>query len=209
MKNQSLKNSIEDLEELFAVLNDRYFDSDLVKPIITISPTTTKISGYGWCTAYKVWKDKDGGDGYFEINICAEHLARPFSDVAATMLHEMVHLDNLMKGIKDTSRGGTYHNKRFKETAEAHGLLAGSTEKYGFSDTMLDDGALAEVEDFMDFIDKTSFEIYRQAEAAPEKKGAGKSSSRKYVCPKCGMIIRATKEVKVICADCDELLIEQ
>jgi len=74
---------------------------------------------------------------------------------------------------------------------------------------MLDDGALAEVEDFMDFIDKTSFEIYRQAEAAPEKKGAGKSSSRKYVCPKCGMIIRATKKVKVICADCDELLIEQ
>lgn len=33
-------------------------------------------------------------------------------------------------------------------------------------------------------------------------KGGG-SSSRKYVCPCCGAIIRATKEVHVICADCD------
>lgn len=34
------------------------------------------------------------------------------------------------------------------------------------------------------------------------RKGGG-SSSRKYVCPCCGAIIRATKEVHVICAECD------
>ena len=28
-------------------------------------------------------------------------------------------------------------------------------------------------------------------------------SSKKYVCPCCGLIIRATKEVHVICAECD------
>lgn len=32
---------------------------------------------------------------------------------------------------------------------------------------------------------------------------SGGSSSRKYVCPCCGTIIRATKEVHVICAECE------
>lgn len=33
-------------------------------------------------------------------------------------------------------------------------------------------------------------------------KKASKQSSRKYVCPCCGLIIRATKEVRVECIDC-------
>ena len=35
-----------------------------------------------------------------------------------------------------------------------------------------------------------------------------KSNSRKYVCPCCGMIVRATKEVNVKCGDCDQTMIE-
>ena len=38
-------------------------------------------------------------------------------------------------------------------------------------------------------------------------KGGGRSTSKnrsiKYVCPKCGAIIRATKQVNVVCGDCD------
>ena len=30
-----------------------------------------------------------------------------------------------------------------------------------------------------------------------------KSSSRKYVCPLCGMSIRATRDVRILCMDCD------
>ena len=30
-----------------------------------------------------------------------------------------------------------------------------------------------------------------------------KSNSRKYVCPKCKTIIRATRAVNVVCGDCD------
>ena len=30
-----------------------------------------------------------------------------------------------------------------------------------------------------------------------------RGNSRKYVCPKCGNIIRATKAVNVICGDCN------
>ena len=98
-------------------------------------------------------------DGFYEINICAEHLARPFEQVAETLLHEMVHLYNLQIGVQDTSRGGTYHNKKYKEARKSLPKIPGAAKT--------------------------------------------KQSSRKYVCPVCGCIIRATKEVHVICGDCN------
>lgn len=199
----TIKSVITELEDLFGVFNEKYFDSKLSRPVITVSPDNTKCGSFGWCTNWKAWKEKDGGEGYFEINVCAEHLSRPFTEVAETMLHEMVHLHNLLNGIKDTSRGGTYHNGKFKASAEAHGLTAEADEKYGWAKTHLIEEAKGETVKFMDFIGKDSFDIYREAEQKGEKKGGKKSSSIKYVCPVCGAIIRATKKVRVICADCD------
>lgn len=205
---KSLKSTIEQLEDLFEVFNYKYFESELSKPVITVSPDNTK-GAYGWCTSYKAWKDAGHEtDGYYEINICAEYLSRPYEEVAGTMLHEMIHLYNLENGVKDTSRGGTYHNKKFKDAAEAHGLNVEATEKYGYSKTSLNDEAKSEVEDFMQSIGKTSFDLYRE-KVEEKKPGGKKSSSRKYVCPCCGLIVRATKEVKVVCFECNQLLIEE
>ena len=118
----------------------------------------------GWCTAWKAWSNKQPeqkktvdlaamskedlenlkkDEGFYEINICAEHLARPFEQVAETLLHEMVHLYNLQIGVQDTSRGGTYHNKKYKEAAEQHGLTVGKDAKYGWTVTTLNDEAKA------------------------------------------------------------------
>ena len=204
----SLKNTIEQLENLFEVFNSTYFEGKLSKPVITVSPDTTK-GAYGWCTTYKAWKETGHEtEGYYEINICAEHLSRAYEEVAGTMLHEMVHLHNLENGVKDCSRGGTYHNKKYKETAEKHGLIVEATEKYGWAKTALTDEAKEVVENFMKEIGKTSFDLYREKVGKKEKKGS-KSNSKKYVCPCCGLIIRATKEVKVVCFDCEQLLIEE
>lgn len=208
MASTSLKNTIQQLEDLFEVFNYKYFNGELSKPVITVSPDMTK-GAYGWCTSYKAWKEAGHEtDGYYEINICAEYLSRSYEDVAGTMLHEMIHLYNLENGVKDTSRGGTYHNKKFKEAAEAHGLIVEASEKYGWCVTKLNPEALEEVEEFMESIGKKSFDLYREP-VKKEKKGGKKSSSRKYVCPCCGLIVRATKEVKVKCFECDELLIEE
>ena len=204
---KSIQTTIQQLEDLFEVFNAKYFEGELSKPVLTVSPDTTK-GAYGWCTSWKAWKTVNGNDGgYYEINICAEHLSRPFEEVAGTMLHEMIHLFNLENGVKDCSRGGTYHNKKFKEAAESHGLIVENDPKYGWCRTELDEEAKAEVRDFMDFIGRTSFDLFRES-VKKEPKGGKKSSSRKYVCPCCGLIIRATKEVKVKCFECDELLIE-
>lgn len=199
MSEQSLQPIIEKLESLFSSFNDKFYDGGLQKPIITVSPDATK-GAYGWCTSWKAWKLEGSGDdaGYYEINICAEYLSRPFELVAQTLLHEMVHLYNLQIGVQDTSRSGTYHNKKFKEAAEQHGMVLGESGKSGYTDAKLNDEAKAFVESLTD----QKFQLFRE----PAHKMASQSkssSSRKYVCPNCGCIIRATKEVFVICGDCD------
>lgn len=204
MQDNSLKPVIEKLERLFSILNDRFYNGELQKPIITVSPDTTK-GAYGWCTSWKAWsKAKDENeeakedDGYYEINICAEYLSRPFEQIAETLLHEMVHLWNLQQGVQDTSRSGTYHNKKFKETAEQHGLTCEASGKYGYSSTKLNEDAAT----FINQYQEKKFELFRKP--VPKIKGSSKSqSSRKYVCPGCGCIIRATKEVHVMCMECD------
>ncbi|MEY8317717.1 SprT-like domain-containing protein [Oscillospiraceae bacterium 50-58] len=203
---------LEKLEDLFSKLNSEFYGGKLQAPVITVSPDTTK-GAYGWCTGWKAWTDKAPKplsemtpeeikaaetDGYYEINLCAEHIARPFMDTVGTLLHEMAHLYNCQMGIQDTSRGGFYHNKKFKETAEAHGLIVEKNPKYGYSKTILTDEAKA----FIKSLDDCKFDLYRKA--IPHIGGSKKSnSSRKYVCPCCGAIVRATKEVNIVCGDCD------
>lgn len=104
--------AISNLEQLFDQFNEYLFEGELEKPVITIQADTT-AGAYGWCTTQKIWKS--GDDEYYEINICAEHLNRSIKEVCATLIHEMVHLDNLYDGVSDTSAGGRYHNKKFKE----------------------------------------------------------------------------------------------
>ena len=214
MNEQSLKPVIEKLEVIFSRLNHEYFNDELPKPIITVSPDITK-GAYGWCTGWKAWTDKAPkaisemspeeikaakDEGYYEINLCAEHIARPFEEVVGTMLHEMIHLFNIQHGTQDTSRGGFYHNKKFKEAAEKHGLECEKTPKYGYSKTKLTDGTKA----FVKYnLENTQFALYRKPELKIGGTKKSASKSRKYVCPCCGAIVRATKEVNILCGDCE------
>lgn len=197
---QSLQPVIKQLEILFSKFNDRFYDGKLPKPVITVSPDSTK-GAYGWCTSWKAWTDKENADmneGYYEINLCAEYLSRPIELVCETLLHEMVHLFNLEQKVQDTSRSGTYHNKRYKEAAENHGLNCDKDAKYGWTNTTLNDEAKA----FVDSLQNTKFELFRKRIPKMEKGASKKSSSRKYVCPCCGAIVRTTKEVSLICGSC-------
>jgi rubrerythrin len=196
MSNNSLQIVISELETLFSNFNTKFFNNELVKPVITVSPDTTK-GAYGWCTCWKAWKKNDNSESYYEINLCAEYLNREFENICETMIHEMVHLLNVQHDIQDTSRNGFYHNKRFKKTAEDHGLIVEKTSKYGWSMTKLNDDSL----EYIKTIDKQNFTLFRSK--LPKKLGKG-SKAKKYVCECCGAIIRATKEVNVTCSDCNQ-----
>ena len=199
----SLQKVIGQLEELFQIFNTKFFEGKLETPVIAVNADHTG-GAFGWFTCYRAWV-KEGSDGFYEINVTAEYLNRPLHEVCATLLHEMVHLGNFMDGVKDVSRGATYHNKKFKTTAEAHGLIIEHTEKYGWTKTSLQDFT----KDFIDSLQLSPFAIHRQKQLVAQKTGGKKSSSRKYVCPICGTSIRATKEVRISCIDCDEVMVEE
>lgn len=205
MAEQSLTVVIEKLEKLYSTFNQKFYQGKLIVPVIAVSPDNTK-GAYGWCTTWKAWKpalEADIEEGFYEINLCAEHLARPFKEVCATLLHEMVHLWNLQNGVQDCSRGGMYHNKKFKQVAEDHGLLIDKHDKYGWTITKLNEDA----DKFIDGLNEPGFGLHRSK--IPKVKSSSSSSSRKYVCPGCGLIIRATKEVNIMCGDCNLTLEEE
>ena len=128
------------LEKMFRELNKHYFAGKLPEPIISLKKTP---SAYGHITCSKVWQA--GGENKYEINISSATLDRPIEETASTLLHEMVHEYCMETGIKDTSNNGVYHNRRFKEQAEAHGLTDDHHEKYGWTIT-------SPSEELLDFI---------------------------------------------------------
>ena len=200
------------LNAIFDLLNDRYFESALSRPVITIQSTPR---AYGHYTLFDAWS-VDGKNGKREINIGAGTLSRPIENVVATMVHEMIHYYNDLNGVKDCSRGNSYHNKKFKELAEKCDLQVDHHPIYGWSITSPTD-ALVE---FCLYNNLTEIRLCRNdgyavgisgtGTHAGTNAGAGKkkpSSTRKYICPCCGLSVRATKEVNVGCLDCSERLI--
>ncbi|MGH9012232.1 MAG: hypothetical protein ACRDYF_20675, partial [Acidimicrobiia bacterium] len=61
----------------------------------------------------------------------------PAEAVFEVLVHEAAHGLNAARGIKDTSRGGRYHNARFQATAEALGLTVTRADPHGWAHTEL------------------------------------------------------------------------
>lgn len=215
----TILSAVDELQRAYKALNIKYFSGQLEKTIITVQTDTTS-SAYAWISVGKVWSDKDQRE-YREINLVAEHLNRAPELVIASLLHEMCHLYNLQRGVQDCSRSGTYHNQVFRDTAEAHGLRCERSERYGWCVTSPTDELSSWV------AENCRKGCFRYRRAATYKNGKPKTtkpgtdgkpitvsrtkqSSRKYVCPCCGLIVRATRNLtgKLLCIDCDMQLEE-
>ncbi len=188
------------LEKMFKELNARFFNGEVIEPIITIQSTK---KAYGHVTTSKIWKSKE--KQLHELNIGAGTLDRPIEAIAGTMVHEMVHLLNMQNGVQDCSRGNTYHNKNFKTEAEKHGIRIEYAKSIGWSVTT----PKQELIDFVRCSGWNDIQMTRQEQSEnKEKRPKAKSSTRKYECPCCGLSVRATKVVFVKCIECDEQLLE-
>ena len=201
------------LEKMFRALNKKYFDGALEEPIITIQSTPR---AYGHVTVAKSWRR--GLENRHELNIGAGTLDRPIENITATLLHEMVHLWNIQTGVQDTSRGGQYHNKKFRDAATVRDLDISYDSRIGWSITQ-------PTEALCDFIIEqgwTDISMTRiEWSSAPRGAGSGNAAGgatakpttgganahhRKYACPCCGNSVRATKEVHILCIDCGEVM---
>ncbi|PYG86773.1 SprT-like family protein [Ruminiclostridium sufflavum DSM 19573] len=205
-------------ERAFEVFNEVYFDCGLPDAVITIQSSP---KSFGYITVHKVWTDT--ADSYHEINIGAEHLARPIENVLATLLHEMVHLFCMVSGINDTSKGGRYHNKLFRDEAEKCDLKIEYAQYIGYSKTSPTDRFIEVIKEnglCADISHSRTGVISVDLPPAPggdngTDGGSGiggvgkrKSSTRKYRCDGCGISVRATKDVHLICGDCMTSLVK-
>lgn len=82
------------------------------------------------------------GDVRGEVLLAGEALHLPPEQVFEVLVHEAAHGLNAVRGVKDTSRGGRYHNARFKATAEELGLVVSQMPPYGWAQTELGPEAL-------------------------------------------------------------------
>lgn len=192
------------LGKLYDFANAKLFGGELVKPVITVQRDERNKTN-GWWSVGKVWKENGEDEGEHELNMTAQQLNRPINEIAATLIHEMCHQYASVNNLQDCSRSGTYHNKLFKKIAETHGLNVECMPQIGWSYTTLTDETAAMIADYVK--DNPATVIYR----LPVVKGqtVKTSSTRKYVCPICGQSVRATKQVNIICADCNEPMHEE
>lgn len=194
------------LMQAFNAINSHFYNSELEKPIITVKEGKKK-NAYGWIETSKNWIQ--GKTERYEINISCDYIGeRTVAETISTLMHEMAHLYNIQNEIKDTSRAGIYHNTKFKETAEAHGLQISYNEHIGWSLTRLTPETEKWVEENINI---KGFSVYKLTK---EKISKGtvkpKQSMRKLVCPSCGLIVRVTKpNVKLLCVECNEELKEE
>ena len=137
-----------------------------------------------------------------EVFVGGEGLARGPAAVLATLLHEAAHALAHVRGIKDTSRQGRWHNAKFKALAEELGIEVTKDSKLGWSPTNL---PAATREAYADTIAELGVAL--RLIRAVEVTGGGKKSkpTPAAVCG-CGRKIRVSKTVlaagPILCGAC-------
>lgn len=209
-----MSRAVGQLEKIYNCLNEDLFEGVLPVPIITVQ---SKPGTMGHCSVTKVWQRPK--DSTYELNIAAEVLNYPIEETLDTMIHEMVHLYCRENGIKEVSRGGKYHNGKFKEEAEKRGLECFKCGQYGWNTKPTDRLVEYALERGWNEIriGRSGLLIpgIRTGEGGPQHSGGaaapgGKrpSSTRKLQCPCCKNSVRATKAVRIMCMDCNEQMME-
>ena len=207
-----MSRAVGQLEKIYFHLNEDFFNGDLPVPIITVQ---SKPGTCGHCSTSKVWQRKE--DNAYELNIAAEVLNYAIEETLDTMIHEMVHLYCRENGIKEVSRGGTYHNGRFKEEAEKRGLECFKFGQYGWNtrpSEKLVKYALSKDWNEIRIGRNSGFTGIRIGSTGTRQNGTAfsgerrPSSTRKLQCPCCKNSVRATKDVRIMCMDCMQQMVE-
>lgn len=176
---------------------DHDFTLAETRPVILVQ-TKGRKSALGWFWAQR-WENGDGE--LHELTITAEYLKRPVHEIAETMVHEMVHHFNFLRGVKDCN-ASQYHNRKFAEICEAVGLLV-EKGKRGFAYTDLSEPLRAKVDSW-----KLNADAFALARTVPLTVKAP-TKLKKWTCG-CGINIRvARSDFSATCNFCDTAFEEQ
>ena len=138
-----------------------------------------------------------------EVLVGGEGLRRGAHDVLGTLLHEAAHGLAHVRSIKDTSRGGRYHNRRYQQLADELGLEVRQDGPLGWSATGVTPATSASYGDVLEDL-AAALVLWRRAEAAD---GNGARSRNPLPCRcRCGRRIRVSartlEEAPITCGRC-------
>ena len=128
----SLRRATAELERWTTEMRLWFKPECLPMPVITIQGG--EHNTLGWF-AWSRWESRAGAI-LDEVNFVAERLSRDVFDIAATLMHELVHLANYTAGIRDCS-SNQYHNSHFRDRAVAVGLACERIAARGWAKTSL------------------------------------------------------------------------
>lgn len=176
-------------EEIFKDINAIKFNGELPLPRILL----TKISKDGRFVYDEVIKRNNSFQFTIELN--EEDCFGNTKFAVYSLFHNMVHMYNFLHNIKDCSRGETYHNSRFRNTAVSHGGFVGKDSKNGYRISGVDKEIKESIYKYN--IDYNAGEKYK---ICKEKNKSIKNNSIKYM-DENGHIARTTKEHILFCLD--------
>ena len=197
-----ISNATEELYRIFGALNKRSFNGELPEPIIIIQKGKKNVLGA--FSTKKVWypfskeEDVNKDEGFYELTIVAENLNRPVVDIVGTVLHEMVHYNNILKKIKGCK--GKKHNEAFKKEAERVGLICTEEDNIGWAITEVGE----DLEKFIVDELKPNKEVFSYFRFIPVKSSAKPKKKNKisYKCETCGEEVKGKRGLNIYCEDC-------
>ncbi len=147
------------------------------------------------------WEGRWLADGNLrgEVLLAGEALHLKPEDVFEVLLHEAAHGVNAARNVKDTSRGGRYHNARFKKTAIEVGLAVEQMNPYGFAKTSVPPETVAR---YLGEIEQLSAVMRIARRVARSALGAGDSDQQIGAGQDGGAVDGETPRSKVKPAEC-------
>jgi hypothetical protein len=166
MTEASTSDSLGVLEAVWAAIRQRH--PELPSVVIIIAPGSDRRQGlfkWGHFAALR-WRTRiQGGGALSEVLIAGEGLRRPGEDVLTTLLHEAAHALAHVRGVKDTSRGGRYHNDQFRLVGEELGLTIAQSPPFGWASASLSETAIEVYQAQLEVL-RPALGSYRLAESA-------------------------------------------
>lgn len=197
-KTENLSGIVSALEQAHAMIQEK---TGAPRATILVTRKTGRTMGH--FTHAKLWKA--GDEAFHEIMISANYFERGARAVLGTLLHETAHSLDLQAGIQGVTGDG-YHNKKFKETAEALGLTITQAKGIGWSVTEVSDECAARWAEALTLIENA---LALMADAEQAKKGAGRNKNLKVAVCNCGEKIRLSAKTlelcKPICQNCQQV----
>lgn len=197
-KTENLSGIVSALEQAHAMIQEK---TGAPRATILVTRKTGNVAGH--FTPSTPWVA--GEEKFHEIMVSANYFTRGARAVLGTLLHETAHSLDLQNGIQGVTGDG-YHNKKFKETAEALGLTITQAKGIGWSVTEVSDECAARWAEALALIENA---LALMADAEQAKKGAGRNKNLKVAVCNCGEKIRLSAKTlelcKPICQNCQQV----